>query len=61
VTATIDNVSVRSTATQTWQGLDIGPVGPAGSQVETESGLDVTAGGVDIYGTSDAFRFSTRR
>ena len=55
-TVPIDNVNVRLPGSA-WSGTDIGTVGPSGSQMESGSPVTVTAGGTDIWGTADAFRY----
>jgi hypothetical protein len=43
-----------------WTGLDIGGPGRAGSHTVAGTGLTVTGGGADIWGTADQFRYVFR-
>lgn len=56
---TMNNVTVQATAPpSTWQGVDVGAVGPAGSDTQTgASSFSITAGGDDVWAGADAFHF----
>ena len=56
-TATFDNFSVVALPSP-WASSDVGTVGSAGSAVYTGSSYIVAGSGVDISGTSDAFRYA---
>jgi len=58
-TATFDQPQILNTPAVVWTGQDIGAVGIAGSHFQNEFAgtVDLTASGVDIWSTTDSFRF----
>ena len=44
-----------------WQGQDIGNALPGGQKIKSSSAMDTYGGGQDIFGTSDQFRFVSRK
>ena len=54
----LDSVSVRPLAASSWQALDIGNPGAAGSSTGSNGTFAVTGSGADIWGNVDAFHFA---
>jgi regulation of enolase protein 1 (concanavalin A-like superfamily) len=59
--ATLTNVSLSSPGAVAWSDADVGAVGTPGSSTVSGNSLQITGGGSDIWGTSDAFHFAYRQ
>jgi regulation of enolase protein 1 (concanavalin A-like superfamily) len=59
--ATLTDVSLSSAGSAAWSDADVGAVGTAGSSTFSSNSWQISGGGTDIWGTSDAFHIVYRQ